>query len=269
MLTMSSIGYNGRLGNQMFQLACLISLSEKTGIPFFLPEENFTTNNEHGYNDGSQLRDCFNLPDAWFKPKNLIRENINYHYKEPHFHFTEEIFKLPSGTDIWGYFQSERYFSGCSGRIRKIFDFKDPIKEEASKIIDGLMISENYICAHIRRGDYLNQSWNHPVLSEQYYIESAKEIGGKVFFFSDDPDWCKAEISTRIEGSEVVDVKNPFVSLCAMSRFKKFIIGNSSFSWWAAWLADKPSVVIAPSIWFGTKLFHETKDVYCEGWIKR
>ena len=269
MITMSSIGYNGRLGNQMFQLACLISISEKSGMPLFLPEENFTPNNENGYNDGSQLRDCFDLPNSLFKPRAFIQSGIRYNYKEPYFHFSEEIFKLPPGTDVWGYFQSEKYFSEFAEKIRDIFIFKEWIREEAKLIISGYDIPENSICSHIRRGDYLNQSGNHPVLEESYYIKSTEEMGGKVFFFSDDPDWCKSEITKKIKGSEVIDVKNPFVSLFIMSQFKRFVIGNSSFSWWAAWLSGSYSTVIAPLNWFGPNLNHETRDVYCKGWIKK
>jgi len=54
--------------------------------------------------------------------------------------------------------------------------------------------------------------------------------------------------------------------MCLMSMCTDFIIANSSFSWWAAWLANKGRV-IAPSKWFGPGNQHlETKDIYCENW---
>ena len=51
-----------------------------------------------------------------------------------------------------------------------------------------------------------------------------------------------------------------------MTLCNDFIIANSSFSWWGAWLANKGKVV-APKQWFGENLKDkDTKDLYCEGW---
>jgi len=50
-----------------------------------------------------------------------------------------------------------------------------------------------------------------------------------------------------------------------MSMCDDFIIANSSFSWWGAWLGNKGEVV-APKQWFGKGLDHDTKDLYCSNW---
>jgi hypothetical protein len=50
-----------------------------------------------------------------------------------------------------------------------------------------------------------------------------------------------------------------------LQRFKKFVIANSSFSWWAAWMADAPRV-IAPAKWFGPIGPQSYKDIYCSHW---
>ena len=55
--------------------------------------------------------------------------------------------------------------------------------------------------------------------------------------------------------------------MCLMTMCDDFIIANSSFSWWGAWLGNRGKV-IAPKTWFGKNLKHDTKDIYCENWIK-
>ena len=51
-----------------------------------------------------------------------------------------------------------------------------------------------------------------------------------------------------------------------MSMCDDFIIANSTFSWWGAWLGNRGKV-IAPKKWFGENLNHDTKDLYCPDWI--
>ncbi len=55
-----------------------------------------------------------------------------------------------------------------------------------------------------------------------------------------------------------------------MSLCENFIIANSSFSWWGAWLSSyKNKKVIAPKQWFANKIKNsQTKDLIPTSWIK-
>ena len=61
---------------------------------------------------------------------------------------------------------------------------------------------------------------------------------------------------------------NQFYDLCLMSMCSDFIIANSSFSWWGAWLIDNPEKkVIAPKKWFGKQYDHyHMDDLIPETW---
>lgn len=97
-----------------------------------------------------------------------------------------------------------------------------------------------------------------------------REVGSPRFFvFSDDPAWCREALSG--EDVEVMVVPgapdDPLHDLHLMSRARHHIIANSSYSWWAAWLAKRDGQrVIAPDRWFGGGIDAPMEDRLCDGW---
>ena len=63
----------------------------------------------------------------------------------------------------------------------------------------------------------------------------------------------------------ISDTDDNRIDMCLMSMCSDFIIANSSFSWWGAWLANR-GTVIAPKKWFGVNLNHDTKDLIPDKW---
>lgn len=54
------------------------------------------------------------------------------------------------------------------------------------------------------------------------------------------------------------------ISLAVMARSKHFIIGNSTYAWWAQYLCCNPNkIVVAPSRWFGIDM---PCDIYMDNW---
>ena len=78
------------------------------------------------------------------------------------------------------------------------------------------------------------------------------------YVFSDEPEWCRVHLSLGKTESYFVGHNkdnDAWQDLILMSRCRHHIIANSSFSWWAAWLADqrygvRERKVIAPTRWF-------------------
>ena len=124
------------------------------------------------------------------------------------------------------------------------------------------------IALHIRRGDFLTNNANHNNLTLDYYATALSkfEDDRNVIIFSDDTEWCKQQELFSGDRFLVSESSNPYVDLCLMSMCSDFIIANSSFSWWGAWLANK-GTVIAPEKWFGPNNAHlDTSDLYPEHW---
>jgi len=265
MITCSSIGYNGRLANQMFQFASTVGIARKLGYEAKFPEENFIPGNPHDYN-GGKLRECFDIPDYYFLKRSEIEKNILYEYNEPHFNYVSDTEIIPDGVNLMGYFQTERYFSHCEQEIRKIFKFRKDLDSTGGQIT----IEPDSTCLHIRRGDYLSSPNHHPVQDAEYYKRGVEIAKSEYYYvFSDDIQWCKDNIRGFADNVIFIDEDNPYLSLNLMTKCKNHIIANSSLSWWAAWLGKKEDQkVVSPSRWFGDSLSkNETRDLYCKNWI--
>ena len=127
------------------------------------------------------------------------------------------------------------------------------VKEDVYK----KLASAGSVAVHVRRTDYLDIP-AFQVNDESYYHDSMDELRARLpnarfYVFSDDTEWCRREF--RNPDTEVIDsgalAANPLHDLYLMSLASHHIIANSSYSWWAAWLGDKPDQqVIMPERWF-------------------
>ena len=91
----------------------------------------------------------------------------------------------------------------------------------------------------------------------------------KLLIMSDDIEWCKQNINLP---NVVFSDNSKFwdgTGLWLLSLCHHFIISNSTYSWWGAWLSrNNNKTIISPSTWFGPDINENTSDIYCNGWIK-
>ena len=68
------------------------------------------------------------------------------------------------------------------------------------------------------------------------------------YFFSDDINWCKDNFG-KLKNVEFVEHNNSdeLAELWLMSQCKHFVIANSTYSWWGAYLGVyKEKIIIQP-----------------------
>jgi hypothetical protein len=262
MLSFNSIGNLGRLANQMFQYASLKGIARHRGYDFCIPPKEV-----FGQIDSVVRTSDGNIHDVFDLSHNKIAITPNLKYAERMHEFDVEQFNnCPDNVDLFGYYQTEKYFKHIEDEIRKDFTFEENLWEDVKSFFNEYFENEKVISLHIRRGDYVTNS-NHPTQGLDYYEKALSYFGEEsVIIFSDDPEWCKQQELFSSDRFSVSENNTAEFDLCLMTLCSYHIIANSSFSWWGAWLANSERV-IAPSNWFAGDCANKSpKDMYCDGW---
>ena len=150
-------------------------------------------------------------------------------------------------TALFGCWQDESLFYGHIEAVRKALTLSVPDKA----VLTGNELREqNTIAVHVRRAQY----GHHGHCKFLYYHDAINSIRAKygnlpVAVFTDEPMVCQYEFRNLTNAFMVAtgdDVTDWYLMKCC----SHFIIANSSYSWWAAYLgADKDSEVFAPTPW--------------------
>ncbi len=278
---MLTIDLIGGLGNQLFQIFTLISLSLNKKIYFKIP---FKKKDTHSPHDNNSLR-----PTYW----NTIFKTIHkftYELEEPTLYYVEKSFQYNSFDNInfnnnkniklRGYFQSYKYFQNNFNKIKILLNIDKQI--DIIKNNNILYFNEDIISLHFRIGDYKNVIDYHPILNIQYYVKAINFILNKtnittILYFGEDKD--DNEITNKINQLKLLYNNIKFIKcnnlladweqLFLMSCCNHNIIANSTFSWWGAFLNNNNNKIVCyPSIWFGKKCNNDTSDLFPENWNK-
>jgi hypothetical protein len=232
-ISFSQLGKYGRLGNQLFQVASTMGLAEKHGaqaaFPAWAYEQYFETPIPHGPMQPNQVQERF------------------FHHHE---------WDIRGDCDLLGYMQSEKYFGSIRLKLKAQF-----VAEQKAR--HGEIFQRETILIQVRRGDYVGNPGYYQ-LSSTFYLDALVAHfpnwrDYNLLITSDDIEYCR----TMFEGlpnayfpTGVSDIEN----LALASACDHFIISNSSFGWWCAWLGEKPaSKIIHSGHMFAGKL--ATKDV--------
>lgn len=282
----------GGIGNQLFQYAFGLYLSEKRN------EKAFFFSDNKGSDDKLAI-ECFKVDLDLLDKK--VHKQLGYSFTYSFLYriqrksiqqfpflnskilVEDKLYYLPiiSKEKIIfdGYWQSYKYLEPIEKNVRDKLNFKD--KDIRNLSLYTQICSTNSVSIHIRKGDYLMGS-NTKVFencSLDYYVEAMQLIKEKtslaVFYvFSNDIEWTKSNLKApkgiELQFVDNSETNNPACAdLFLMSNCKHHIIANSTFSWWGAWLnPSKEKIVIAPKKWYVGKRNDVTVDLIPPTWIR-
>jgi len=263
MIGFNHLGRLGRHGNQMFQYAALRGIAANNNTNFCLPKYDTEADDGLGNMLKTELFDCFKMKSVSDFNLQLI-DSKRPIVPESGFNFDEKVFNCGDWVSLWGFFQSEKYFKNVEETIRRDFEFHDEIFKPCDDMMQGFLEGGRVVGLHIRRTDYLTNP-NHHFVGLDYYKEALSKFpkDAQVIVFSDDSKWCLEQELFSDDRFLISENDNGYVDMCLMTMCTDYIIGNSSFSWWAAWLGNSGKV-IAPKNWFPDN--KDTSDLYCPHW---
>lgn len=195
------------------------------------------------------------------------------------FHFDPTVFDHEPPLHLAGLWQSHRYFNEIAEILRADFNFRHKLEGKGREMAE-LIADPNAVVLHVRRGDYISDARNAALLGFpklDYYARAIARVrestqNPSFFVFSDDLDWARENLPLGTHNAHFVDLSAPQgvrqygFELQLMTHGSNFIIANSTFSWWAAWLAgERARLVLTPARWFADSTIN-TDDMSPQNW---
>ena len=161
MIGHNHIGRNGRFGNQMFQYAATKGIAANRGYEYCIPPG---PKDEYDFEDEENQHKLFMA----FKLSGLKSTQVfpAKYRKESGFNFDKDLFdNCEDDVNLYGLFQSEKYFKHIEDEIREDFTFVDDILNPCKEAFSG----GDMIGLHIRRTDYVQKQQYNPLCTLEYY----------------------------------------------------------------------------------------------------
>lgn len=288
----------GRIGNQLFIYAMAEALREKRGLDEEIVIDDAAVL-QLGWTDSLKFYDLPNVRFVHDHSCNLLQflllrmyhrltRGMSYNKKfkfEKKFQRFFNKFGLvvcengfldvnAAGRNILidGYFQSENYFKDISAGLKARFLLSEVVIKSNYPNLE-LIQNRNSVCISIKVEHNVGDSF-YDVCNDGYWEKAINLMTEKVdqplfFICSDNVEYVKENLIDCTKYDVVCQDKNfpVHISLAVMALCKHFIIGNTTFGWWAQYLSKNSSdrkIVIAPSRWMRVDM---PIDIYQNNWI--
>ena len=266
------------LGNQLYQYATAHAFAQRLGVPLAIDLRWFQQGPREYRLDQFPISARFMPPkeaQSWvpnsifdqysgFRPRRWYRR-LSYHcWLRVKSGGRRRIYTDPEASSVGvshdqsyliGFWGHERMFRDHRTALLREFQDRSVLSPPAAAKAQQIEEAITPVAIHIRRGD--KQFDRHGVCSDAYYHKAWQHLAQSLdrpipFVFSDDLSQAR-KILASIPTAIFIDEPDPlsdWESFALMRRCTHFVISNSTFSWWAAWLNEnKQKQVVAPTIW--------------------
>ena len=275
-VTCSVLGNQGRIGNQLFQVAGTVGLARQNNLEVSLPDWDY--------------RPYFSVPGEWWTPPPTGEPLIDAMSLTPEVHPVFRNYLQNFGywsdiqDDIWAWFQPSEMALGIMRQERY-----DPFWVEWQNDLHAL------VSLHVRRGDNVtNPPGTIKCLEDAYFLRAVESVEAEVtrdplfMVFSDDMEWCRAVLPGLLPGRDLVfidpnyirpkehlpeyqtSVPMDWVDMLLMAECDYHILSNSTYSWWGAFLSPSVAHPRYPSYWFGHRYTpdFDPSVLFPSDWVK-
>ncbi len=209
---------------------------------------------KRSFGSGKIAVKCYNkVHDLLLKQKyhaEFIKEQREFEYQELRIDPNRNYYLYGS------YWQNYQYFDRYREDLKRMFRLKT-LPELLKRPEVEQIRSGNYTAVHVRRSDYKTFQGGK-CLSVDYYRDTAQKMqellpqGIRFLIFTDDAEFCREQFSflkNAVIVSDLLPDLTDVEEFAVMTMCSNFILANSSFSWWAAYLSEEEnSRVIAPVV---------------------
>jgi len=271
---MISCRFFGGMGNNLFQLATTYAISKRNNFDLVLSKECDVRHTSKHYGQPDYLEIPTLLENKFNYVEKVDLKNIYNHPDNISPKWDYSKINETDNTIYYGYFQSDKYFNDID--IQNEFILNKDIIYELNKIYSELF-KKRTISLHYRlSGDRIETHIQeyHKTVSKEYYEKALDVIGyddknDNVLVISDDINLSK-EILQNDKFIYVDNQKDIFKDFILMTLCDNNIVGNSTYSWWGAYLNKNKNkkVVVTKSEWFGPGNSHLNLDsAFPKDWI--
>lgn len=253
----------GGLGNQLFQYAFGKALSKKYNVKLELDVSSYLKEDRAYALNAYAIREelLSSYQSLYYNTIYILDSKLGIpmkkivHEKES-FQFEEIL--VDQSRYFVGFWQNEQYFNNIISELCTELVLKEKCDNEVKTFIENIEKQES-VAVHVRRGDYLlpRYSKDYVLQGMEYYQRAHAYLANqksdlKFYIFSDDIKWCRQNFNWS--NCKFVDesiTNDAIIQFEIMRKCKHFIIGNSTYSWWASWLSENEAKIrIAPSHWY-------------------
>lgn len=185
----------------------------------------------------------------------------------------DDKFKVPKESfTVLGNFHSYLFIQP---KIKEtlINNLKSRNNSDSIEAFTRMAYEEKPVAIHIRLGDYLSLDELN-VVTKDYFTKAVMRMESNIpnsnyWLFTNDEQLALTYLPSHIASRLRVIPKslNSAQTIEVMWLCDHYIISNSTFSWWGAYLSkSKNPIVIAPKNWF--KTIAEPKYICPDGWIR-